>query len=61
MPRVCTAMHSVLTAKEERRSPDSGGVQGTFRHCVEGHGLQRTIGDGWSVGLGDLVGLCQPW
>ena len=54
-------MHSVLTAKEERRSPDSGGVQGTFRHCVEGHGLQRTIGDGWSVGLGDLVGLCQPW
>ena len=22
-----------------------GGVQGTFRHCVEGHGLVRTIGD----------------
>jgi len=23
-----------------------GGVQGTFGHCVEGHGLMRTIGDG---------------
>jgi len=22
-----------------------GGVQGTFRCCVEGHGLERTIGD----------------
>jgi len=22
------------------------GVQGTFGHCVEGHGLVRTIGDG---------------
>ena len=24
---------------------DPGGVQGTFRHCVEGHGLLITIGD----------------
>jgi len=23
-----------------------GGVQGTFGHCVEGHSLMRTIGDG---------------
>lgn len=22
-----------------------GGVQRTFRRCVEGHGLERTIGD----------------
>jgi len=29
--------------------------------CVEGHGLVRTIGDGWMVGLGDPVGLFQPW
>ena len=33
---------------------DPGGVQGTFGRCVEGHGLVRTIGDGWMVGLGDL-------
>jgi len=38
-----------------------GGVQGTFGRCVEGHGLVRTIGDGWMVGLGDPVGLFQPW
>ena len=33
-------------------------------HCrahIEGHGLVRTIGDGWMVGLGDPVGLFQPW
>ena len=28
-------------------------------HCVEGHGLVRSIGDGWMVGLGDPVGLFQ--
>jgi len=38
-----------------------GGVQGMFRHCVEEHGLMRTVGDGWTVGLDDLVGLFQPW
>ena len=37
------------------------GVQGTFGGCVEGHALMRTIGDGWMVGLGDPVGLFQPW
>jgi len=40
---------------------DPGGVQGPVRRCVEGHGLMRTIGDGWMVGLGDPVGLFQPW
>ena len=40
---------------------DPGGVQGTFGCYVEGHGLVRAIGDGWMVGLGDLVGLFQPW
>ena len=25
---------------------DPLGVQGVFEHCVEGHGLVRTIGDG---------------
>jgi len=39
---------------------DPGGIQGTFRHRVEGCGLMRTIGDGWTVGLGDPVGLFQP-
>ena len=34
-----------------------GGVQRAFGCCVEGHGLVRTIGDGWMVGLGDPVGL----
>ena len=29
--------------------------------CVEGHGLMRTIDDGGMVGLGDPVGLFQPW
>jgi len=37
-----------------------GGVQGVFGRCVEGHGLMRTIGDGWMVGLGEPVGLFQP-
>ena len=40
---------------------DSGGVQGTFRRCVEGHGLERTMGDRWTVGLDDHGGLFQPW
>jgi len=35
-------------------------VQGMFGRCAEGHGLMRTIGDGWIVGLGDPVGLFQP-
>ena len=38
-----------------------GGVQGTFGRCVEGHGLMRSIGDGWMVGLGDPVGILKPW
>jgi len=37
-----------------------GGVQGMFGRCVEGHGLMRTIGDGWMDGLDDPVGLFQP-
>ena len=40
---------------------DPGGVQGTFGRCVEGNGLVRTIVDGLMVGLGDPVGLFQPW
>jgi len=40
---------------------NTGGVQGMFGHCVEGHDLVRTVGDGWMVGLGDPVGLFQPW
>ena len=39
---------------------NSGGVQGMFRCCVEEHGLERTIGDKWTLGLDDLVGLFQP-
>jgi len=37
----------------------AGGVQGTFRRCVEGHGLVRNIGDIHQ--LDDLRGLFQPW
>ena len=40
---------------------DPGGVRGTFRRCVEGHGLVRTIGDRWTIGLDDLASLFQPW
>jgi len=40
---------------------DPRGVQGTFGRCVEGHVVVRAIGDGWMVGLGDPVGLFQPW
>ena len=36
---------------------DPGGVQGTFRHCVEGDGLVITW---WRVGQDDLGGLFQP-
>ena len=32
-----------------------------FRRCVERHGLVRTIGDRWTVGLDDLVGLFQSY
>jgi len=39
---------------------DPGGVQGTFGRYIERHGLARSIGDGWMVGLGDPVGLFQP-
>ena len=39
---------------------DPGGVQRRFGHCVEGHGLVRTIGDGRMVGLDDPVGPFQP-
>jgi len=39
---------------------DPSGVHGTCRHCVEGHGLVRTIGDRWTAGLDDPVGLFQP-
>ena len=35
-----------------------GGVQETFRCCVEGHGL---VGNRWTDGLDDLGGLFQPW
>ena len=40
---------------------NSGGVQRTLGRCVAGHGLMRTLGDGWMVGLGDPAGLFQPW
>ena len=39
---------------------EPGGVQRAFGSCVEGHGLERTIGDGRIVGLDDPVGLLQP-
>ena len=42
-------------AQEGGRVTDPGGVPGTFRHCVEAHGLVKTTGDGWKVGLDDLV------
>lgn len=34
-----------------------GGVQGTFRGCVDGHALVRTFCDQQTIGLYDLVGL----
>ena len=40
---------------------DPEGVQRTLRCCVKGYGLVRTIGDRWTVGVADLVGLFQPW
>ena len=40
---------------------EPGGVQRAFGCCVEGHGLVRTIGDGWMVRLDDSVGLFQLW
>ena len=39
---------------------DPAGVQRMFGCCIEGHGLARTIGDGWMIGLDDPVGLFQP-
>ena len=40
---------------------DPGGVQETFRCCIERHGLVGNIGDRWTVELDDLFGLFQPW
>ena len=37
-----------------------GGVQETFRCCMEGRGLVGNIGDMWMVGLDELGGLFQP-
>ena len=31
------------------------------RDVAENGALVRAIGDGWMVGLDDLVGLFQPW
>ena len=38
-----------------------GGIQETFRRCIEGHCLAGNIGHMQSVGLDDLRGLFQPW
>lgn len=40
---------------------DPGGVQETFRHCTEGHGLVGNTGDRCMVGLDDHGGLFQLW
>ena len=48
-------------AKGSEGVTSPGGVQEMFRCCVEGHVLVRTIGDRWTVGLDDLVGLFQPY
>ncbi len=38
-----------------------GGVQETFRHYTEEHGLVGNTGDRWKVGLDDLGDLYLPW
>jgi len=38
-----------------------GGVQETFRCCIEQHDLVENIGDRWMVGLGDLEDVFHPW
>jgi len=53
--------HECMRAQGSGGVTNPGGVQGMLRRCVEGHGLVRTIGDRWMVGLDDLVGLFQPW
>jgi len=58
---VCIKQGVHLAAQGGGGVTDPGGVQGTFGRYVEGHGLVRTIGDGWMAGLGDPVGLFQPW
>ena len=55
---------NVLSEKQTQFRETRGGLVMfvvMFGRCVEGHGLLRTIGDGWMVGLGDPVGLFQPW
>jgi len=37
-----------------------GGVQETFRHYTEEHGLVGNTGDRWKVGLDDLGDLYLP-
>ena len=38
-----------------------GDVQEAFRCCTEGCCLVGNTGDQWTVGLGDLRRLFQPW
>ena len=45
------------SAQEGGGGTKCGGIQGTFRHCVEGHGLERSIGDRRMVGLDALATL----
>ena len=51
-------------ALEQAAQGRGGGTipEGIQEMCgTEGHGLVRTIGDGWMAELGDPVVLFQPW
>ena len=37
-----------------------GGVQETFRYCIEEHGSMGNIGERWMVGLDDPRSVFQP-
>ena len=52
----CITFISATECLQTNEMPlDTGGVQRMFGCCVEGHGLVRTIGDAWMVGLDDPV------
>lgn len=38
-----------------------GGIQGRFRCCTEGNGLEGNTDDMFTAGLDDLGSLFHPW
>ena len=65
MPVLLLAVVSLLSIIISAQGDDlvtiPGGVQENFKCHTKGHGLVGNIDSRWTVGLGELGGLFQPW